>query len=248
MRLEGEVVDIARITSTVRCDIVRGRTGREIANAGLDQVPEIEAWLALDGHAFRAHRCYEDFLEDAQKCQFKPGTGDLTLYRGRDFPRGHTPQSKEFGPPPANKSPANRYNEAGEPALYLANTRDGVRRELVRGSIPSPRPWVQEFKVPWSQLVWLDSRSQISDEANSVHLLPAVFDVCEHGSDPEYAASRKIAALIRERNFDGLIVPGVQGTRGHHYFNVVVFVIANWQQWLAPKPPYLMNIDPNPYD
>ena len=58
-----------------------------------------------------------------------------TLFRGRRDD-GTLHGWMNMGPAPAASVAANRYNRAGEPVLYLATSRDGVRFEIARDGCP----------------------------------------------------------------------------------------------------------------
>lgn len=159
---------------------------------------------------------------------------DGPLWRGRIFEDPPT-SSEDFGPPPPCRTPFGRYNEAGNPVLYLADSVQGVELEVPVHD--SRERWVQRFRLPPDLLV-LDARSLPEDSFSA-----GVFWAMEsHRTDfPEGWLGVRIAELLRE-HFDGLWVPGVRGTDERRYGNLVVFEpSAGWRSWVDRKePPWLV--------
>jgi RES domain-containing protein len=138
-------------------------------------------------------------------------------------------------PPTVPNPPANRYNRAGRPALYMCDSEAGVHRELARdlerlgcGSLV-----LQGYELDLGALRLADLSSPDLD-----NYIQVVFDIAE-SCDVEGRVgprdcdfSRAVAELVADAGFDGMLVPGVRGEPKHHYRNVVIFHPCEaWRGW-----------------
>lgn len=192
---------------------------------------EVDAWSRVADP--RSSELFARVRESLQCCQtlVEP---TFTGFRGRSLPlETGVPARECFGPPPADVTPHNRYNEAGMPALYLCTARAAVGRELPGlGSI-----WVQRYVVPVGKLRIADIRTP---ESNAEQLLAAVMWFAElAGAEghPSQQFSRFLASLVIEQ-FDGMLVSGVRGDAELLYSNLVIFnPREKWRDWLSPESP-----------
>ena len=155
------------------------------------------------------------------------------MYRGRHFDPADTSRnvSSSFGPPPPEAClEAGRYNSAGSSVLYLASTNDGVRLEV------QPPPG----RVLMSQAFLVPPSVRIADLTNN-SIDPFVgnaFDRAEHMEATYYFRSNALAHLVSEQ-FQGMLVPGVRGSRHQRYSNLVIFAPKDiWCAWIhSPAAP-----------
>jgi len=95
--------------------------------------------------------------------------------------------------------------------------------------------FVQEYLVPPDTLTILDVTP---GRGNSPDFLDSVFDIAESacvdgrpGPD-DYEFSRLVADIVEKAGFDGFRVPGVRGTRGRWYSNIVISRPGDtWREW-----------------
>lgn len=213
----------ARATLSARID----GTGRTV-NA--DQIfGQIDSWARMP-----EPRCseYVQRVQDALQVCPAVNLDNIVGYRGRRF-SGTTPSRYDFGPPPRNVAPPNRYNSPESPALYLCTTREAVSRELSA----SADVWVQQFDIPLAGIHVADLRSP---EGREDQLLAAMMWFAElAGQDgyPNQDFSRLVASLVAEK-FDGMLVSGVRGDQSLIYCNLVIFEPGDiWHNWLSSNLP-----------
>lgn len=154
-------------------------------------------------------------------------------YRARCFPKTiHPTDPLCFGPPPAFA--AGRYNRAGQSALYLGRTIQGLSAEMVKYAKPNQHFYYAKYlQVPSLLLVDLS-------DANAHASIHFAFDRAER-LDLDYEAAQRLADVVRELGVDGIIVPGVRGTKTHNYCNVVIFECLDWASWVdTSHPPELL--------
>ena len=161
----------------------------------------------------------------------------VRVLRGRLPPLSSTtPTSDEMGPPPLPAAAtAGRYNAGGQAVLYCATSEEGVRRELRdRGN----ELWGQQFAIPTSHVRIADFRVSAHPER---HLLNNLFWFTElAGADgyPAQVFSQYVAGMVATR-FQAMLVPGVRGSVGERYENLIVFEpVTRWRDWLEPTKPY----------
>jgi RES domain len=192
---------------------------------------EVDAWSRNPD--LRSLELLSRIRDSLRRCP-RLGGQPLAGFRGRSLPfAAGVPGHECFGPPPADKTPPNRYNEVGMPALYLCTDRAGVGREL-----PGLEDiWVQRYAVPVETLCIADMRML---ESNEEQLLAAVMWFSElAGADghPSQQFSRFVATVVNEQ-FDGMLVPGVRGDAELLYSNLVIFAPGDkWRDWLSPEMP-----------
>ena len=108
-----------------------GHTGREVLGAAAEQLA-IE-WASLPNRdAILNHPVAELFRTLIAESPCLSGDG-LGLFRGQGIREGEErpPTVERMGPLPLNRIPREgRYHRAGERVLYLADSEDGVRREM----------------------------------------------------------------------------------------------------------------------
>jgi RES domain-containing protein len=133
----------------------------------------------------------------------------------------------DVGPPTTDAAADGRYNRQHTPALYLADSVEGVRLEC-----SAPRLCVQEFRIDQRGLKLADLSSPLVP-----NVLAAAFDMAEsscvprRAGRPDYAFSQLLATFVQKAGFDGMVVPGVRGTTSQRYRNIVVFRCADWRSW-----------------
>jgi hypothetical protein len=217
-----------------------GHTGRVVR--GTEAKIRADEWASLtDRDKMLMHQVAEDLrdLLDSVRCL---SVDSIPLFRGRCIRDGkpEPPSVQRMGPPPLNLPlREGRYNRHGEQVLYLADSLEGVRREMEcpnEGTL-----WVIRFCVPIASLHIADFSSWWPSD----HLITAVFSRAEMckvpGRGPDnYVFSQTEGDLVSKR-FDGMMVPGVRGAPGAHYRNVVLFhKFEGWQSWANPgEPPFL---------
>jgi RES domain len=159
----------------------------------------------------------------------------LVCFRVRGI-TGAPPQSNEMGPPEQDPH-GRRYNPPGQPALYLSDSEEGLRRELSVLDVEGI-PYVQRYRLPLDRLRIADFSADCSQIPED-HFLVAVFSIAEEckveGRGPNRYIFSQIVAELVAAHFDGMRVPGVRGNPDAHYNNVVVFrPHRGWQAWLEP--------------
>lgn len=233
----------AHAGATVGCELTRGATGRTTRSMDPEEVSDdllVAEWSRAESvEAMLLHPGAVRFAE-LMRLQPQRALGTMQAYRGR--PQNAItgdPEPSNFGPPPVARTTLYRYNEEGNPVLYLASTPAGVWAELThRGPCPL---FCQEFIVDLSSMRILDA------SCSTLHnFLQHAWDAAERLELREYMFSRALAKLVRAAGFEGMVVPGVRGTRDGRYCNLVVFEPEpHWQDWLAPgRAPFAIEAAP----
>ena len=226
---EEHVHDITQhlgFTDEARRNIVRGNTNREtgdITREGADAERRVSEWRSVSPDALRNHAVVETFQSELRNAELV--SAQLICYRGRVSPAIPS-DSNEYGPPKPERTGQGRYNETGQPVLYLAASEEGVLRELASRT---GEMWCHQFDVPTADLRIADLQPNMA-----LPVINHAFDFAEQG-DGDYF-SRILAHLIAEAEFDGMLVPGVRGELGNAYNNVVLFRYESWNAWLRGKP------------
>jgi RES domain-containing protein len=155
-------------------------------------------------------------------------------YRARRFRDGARPTDPlAFGPPPVAPA-AGRYNRAGQSALYLGMDPRGLSAEMAQYAKPGEHLYFARY-LPIASLSMVDM-----SDASAHAALHLAFDRAER-LDLDYEAAQRLADVVRELCIDGIIVPGVRGTKAHHYRNVVIFNCLDWATWIDTSyPPELL--------
>jgi hypothetical protein len=236
-----------RLMSAIDTSVVHGHTGREVRNAEPEQ-RAIE-WASLeDRDAILNHpaaNMFRGFLDSA------PHLLDdwLVLFRGRGIREGEQipPTVEQMGPRPLGMNQGEgRYHRKGQRVLYLADSEDGVRREIEAWHTEGT-PYLIRIEVPLSSLRIVDFANWPID-----HFMTAVFsraETCKVGQrgPSNYVFSQAVGELVAEK-VDGMRIPGVRGTPGAHYKNVVLFRrLEEWTKWTSPAhSPYLLSTKVSP--
>ncbi len=167
-----------------------------------------------------------------------PAEREIQAYRGRSPPfLGDIPTRNEMGPPPLSPTSEceGRYGVPRTSTLYLSESTDGVRRELLRSG---DQIWIQRFVIPTAAVRLADLRGT---EHSIQPLLNSVLWFTELSGEqgqPPLAFSQFFARLMAER-FDGVLLPGVRGDADLQYWNLVLFrAQAEWRHWLADEEPW----------
>jgi hypothetical protein len=233
---------VMNFTDSAVASLRYGHTGREVLGAEAEQ--RVIDWSALrDRDAILNHKVAEDFRVLITSAPWLSGDC-LVLFRGQGIKEseGRPPTVERMGPLPLTFIPKGegRYHRAGERVLYLADSEDGVRREMEAGHTEGT-PYVIRVEVPASTLRIADFSEWPSD-----HLVTAVFakaELCkyDHRGPGDYIFSQAVAEIV-SAHFEGMLIPGVRGAPGAHYKNVVLFRrLEDWPNWASrSKPAYRM--------
>lgn len=144
-------------------------------------------------------------------------------YRGRiarDVPV--TPTLADFGPPPAARVAEGRYNHAGHPMLYLANSPETVQKEM---RVLDPISIAKiELNLPCKVLDLMISDDVTDDDDEIIQCLArsalAAAPRKSNGWDrPEYVFTRFVADCARHAGFGAIKFGSVQCGEG---VNVVI--------------------------
>lgn len=213
------------ITDGARRNVLRGNTGREtgdITPEGADAEQPVTEWRSTASDALSAHPVTLAFQAELKTDEL--AAGELACFRGRVAP-ANPRLSGEYAPPKPEWVGVGRYNEAGHPVLYLADSTNGVLKELASrdGEI-----WCHQYSIPAKGVRIADLRPNMQ-----LPIVNHAFEFAEQDDGDEF--SRTLASLVA-RNFDGMLVPGVRGVNGKTYNNVVIFKFELWQDWLRGEP------------
>jgi RES domain-containing protein len=207
--------------------VTRSHTGRAIpVGADYDLAKE---WADVgDRRTLLSHGAAGRFGEELKSAPAAAGN-DLICFRGR-LDDSTITSWQNMGPPPSSNK-GGRYNPPGVVALYLCDSPDGVLRELAPQ--PGLKVFLQEYRLSPTSLRLADF--------SSVHLtdfVKAVFDMAENScvvgrvGPSSYELCRVVGELVREANFEGMVVPGVRGTQSFQYRNIVAFDAHDqWRIW-----------------
>ncbi len=234
----GTVADV----SATATQVGYAHTGRQV---GLEQVEQhARTWAALpSGAEMLKHSLASEFRQLLGSKAPLAGSG-LVLFRGQGMEgEGIAPSMRRMGPVPNDcVAKEGRYHCKGDRALYLADSEEGVRREMEAWHTVGTA-YVIRVDIPLTSL-------RIADFSNCPpdHLFTAVFaqaEICNiPGRGPaNYIFSQTIGRLVSER-FDGMQIPGVRGAPGAHYNNVVLFHhLDDWGTWTSvTNPPYRLSV------
>lgn len=220
-----------------------GHTGREVLGAYAEK--RAIDWASLSNHyEILSHNVADDFRALLGAAPTLSGDA-IFLFRGRGIRDNQPipPTAEQLGPLPLHLTPGEgRYHRHGERVLYLADSEDGVRREM-EAWFTKGVPFVIRVEVPLAPLRIVDLSDLPSD-----HLITAVFsraEMCKvKGRGPDnYIFSQCVGQLVSE-HFDGMRIPGVRGEPGAHYKNVVLFrQLTDWLKWVY-EPAYRMSPAP----
>lgn len=213
------------LTDGARRNVVRGNTSREtgdITPEGADAERRVTEWRSVETNAFSDHPVALAFRAELETVAVM--TGDISCFRGRVDPDDPM-QPDEYAPPKPEWVGDGRYNKAEHPVLYLANSTDGVLRELAsrEGDL-----WYHQFVVPAGDVRVADLRPNLK-----LPIVNQAFELAEQADGDEF--SRSLADLV-SLDFDGMLVPGVRAVNGNTYNNIVLFECSRWFDWLHGSP------------
>jgi len=213
----------ATFTDEIGCFVTRGATGRVVETLTKEQwkcEADVLDWLNASGDDVD-HQGRAQVLDGLAKLNRAP---PCIAFRAREFERnGSPPTMLDFGPNPLRRR--NRYNRDGEAALYLGSSLDGIRSEMKVYAQPGNDFFVATFGS-------IDPALRIADLTdrtlpNAVH---HAFDRAER-EDGE-SAGQRLAGLVRDFGWQGMLVPGVRGSPTNRYCNLVVFSVEDWKNWI----------------
>jgi len=227
-------VGIAISTSLdATCDAISGATGRKVHCD--QQYAAVRAWAKISTRdKLMSDPLAERFREFVHEA---PVVRDelLLCFRGRFIRRGHSHDAEHMGPPCEEHAPSGRYNKEHEPVLYLCDAAAGVQCELRRRQSDG-KLYCQEYLIPSGSMRIVDLAQGESDSLGT-----QVLEFAEQrtgSGDPAYPLlSQAVAEIVREAEFDGMVVRGAQGQPEQHYRNIVIFdpwLNGRWGDWLAP--------------
>lgn len=203
--------------------LTRSRTGRITESFTAEQqLCEllVGQWLddTLNDSRSWGRRLVKELLAELPRC------GAPQAYRARGFPQMTHPKNPLcFGPPPTVTE--GRYNRAGQTALYLGMSTQGLSIEMARYAKPDQRFYFARYhQTPSLALVDLS-------DTNVYAALHHAFDRAER-LDEHLEAARRLADVVRELCIDGIVVPGVRGTKTYNYRNIVIFNCNDWAKWV----------------
>lgn len=204
-----------------------GSTGRSIE---VDtSYREAQQWMELfksSGQSF--HRYQTRFISDIKTVE--KFSDSFPLFRGRFFRESARVSSSDFGPPPIEKAIVGRYNRAGQSRLYLCSSVSGVVRELGPAQ-PGDFLWSQEFRFP-NDLRIFDAR-KLPESSFAASVFWVIEEECDRSAKYSGLGSNIVDLLDSE--YEGMIVPGVRGSRSDRYSNIVIFnPFERWQNYLLP--------------
>ena len=214
-----------------------GHTDREVLGAEAER--RAIDWASLPNRdAILNHQVAEDFRDLLASVPCLSGD-DLVLFRGRGIRESEQrpPTIEQMGPLPLHRIPREgRYHREGERVLYLADSEDGVRREMEAWHTEGTSYCIR-IEVPITSLRLADFSNWPAD-----HLITAVFSRAEtfnvgQRGPANYVFSQVVGQLVSEQ-FDGMRIPGVRGAPGAHYRNIVLFrQLTDWPSWVNPANP-----------
>lgn len=208
--------------------LVSRNTGREVSLRTFYEA--VKEWVFSGNPAI--HPLVSEVEDALSKASLLSG-GTLRVCRGRTFATNDPKRLIHSEYAPNLISPrANRYNRSGTAAWYLAETDDAIIRELTHHKAVGDLH-IMEFALDLDDLKIADF---VTSDPKS--LLAAVFEHAEYCNVDgrgvnSYEFSQIVGAMVSAR-FDGMQVPGVRGTTGAHYSNVVLFRrLDEWERWKA---------------
>ncbi len=154
----------------------------------------------------------------------------LVGFRGR-LDDGTVKGWQQMGPPLPSQADHGRYNRKGESVLYMCDSAEGVRRELL-ASYMTHIGFIQRYSLDAWDISIADFTS-----SNMNSFLRSVFDIaesCNVSGRPgpnNYTFSQYVAKIVEWVGFDAMLVPGVRGDTKQHYRNIVVFDSEKWESW-----------------
>jgi hypothetical protein len=215
-----------------RATVGRSHTGRSTL-VDADYAVAREWSEAGDFDQILSHPTAGRFRDEIRAVNLVIGTKECVRGRPDD---GLIKGWRDMGPPPTAVRD-NRYNRKGDFAFYLCDSDDGVFREITSAG----KMFLQSYDLPCDKL-------RIADFCDDrlTDFLKAVFDLAEARGFPERGGGddlsfpQAVAQLVREENFDGMLVPGVRGEKGNYYQNVVILIKHPWEEWSRQDPGFCL--------
>lgn len=231
------VTETINVSDEEFCTIDRAATGRRISIFTPYQKQceeEINKWFnCVDENSFINHCCADFFSEKIRKCGLVEN--EIECYRGRIFDEEEDLRAiswQDMGPPPKDKATSNRYSANGVPALYLSTTCFGVTCELVHQKQSNGFIFIQKYVIKQNCLKIADVVTGSDD------LVAMAFAKSELNKNAqEYWRSQVFAEIASSAGFDGILTPGIRGSRAERYNNIVIFDPANWINWVDINSP-----------
>jgi Protein of unknown function (DUF2934)/RES domain len=231
------LVTVAQASVSAFESLHYGHTGREVQGAEAER--RAIDWAASPNRdTIVTHQVADDFRDLLASAPCISADG-LVLFRGSGIQEyeQRPPSVERMGPLPQNQTPREgRYHREDQRALYLADSEDGVRREMEAWHTEGT-PYIIKVEVPITSLRIADFSDWPTD-----HLITAVFsraemcNVAERGPT-NYIFSQEVGQLVAE-TFDGMRIPGVRGAPDGHYRNVVLFrQLEDWPTWTNSESP-----------
>lgn len=155
------------------------------------------------------------------------------LYRARVLESGSEFKATDFGPPPPAATREGRYNHAGRPVLYLADSKLTCWREMRE---PSAGVAIAEISLS-SELRILNLVKKLAVEHSIFQTLVwssllSSPDEGEGWKKPHYAFTRFLADCATSAGFDAIRYPSVRKDMGT---NLVVLSPTCWTQGMTVK-------------
>jgi hypothetical protein len=178
--LTRNVSDHLTVSAAVTASQVFGHTGREVL---LDKsVLRAREWARLTNHdELLKHSAAQEF-RDAVRAAPSLSGDVIVLFRGQGIRDTEPipPSIVRMGPLPLDRTPGEgRYHRAGERVLYLADSVNGVLREMDAWHSEG-KPFVIRIEVPLTSLKIADFSVWPTD-----HLVTAVFSCAENCKVPD---------------------------------------------------------------
>lgn len=207
----------------------RGHTGRH-THVG-DGFRLAQTWSALAKPSdLRSHPAADQFRSEIKTVPLRPGS-ELLGFRGR-LDDGSVRNWEHMGPPPTPQD--SRYSSDGQVALYLCNSEAGVHKELCPRD-GECRIFLQEYILPLTPLRFADfAGPDLSEFVSAAFDMAEGSHVCGRVGRGDFLFSQLLADLVRESEFQGMLVPGVRGDKACQYLNIVVFdppAGRDWRLW-----------------
>ncbi|MDP1978711.1 RES family NAD+ phosphorylase [Undibacterium sp.] len=231
-------------TDKLESSVTRGSTGRTtnfLSKEHHAEEREVLEWLeSPDLGSLLVHSAVATF-ENLIRSTEVIAEPTFTAYRGRHFSNHQhpSPTFDEFGPPPADKAPAGRYNPQGSPVLYLATTRKGVAAEFANDETADRVLYCLDYVVITAGLKIANFAC-----AGLSNFVQIAFDYAEHADESiatdkrNYLFSQTLAHIVAKAGFSAMLVPGIRGSPENRYSNLVIFSPGDlWLSWCCTDRP-----------
>ncbi len=233
--------DAVSLRDDLAIGLTDGKTGRSARHSDTRNPTDnklIQGHIAtlVKGNSAEAEAYFQSLVD--------PISSSLSAHKGTFF-RG-VPASKRdkidglrIGP--RRKPKDGRYNSPGEKCIYLIDNPRFLSAEL-EGVLEM---LVQRYNIPISELRIADLSVGNANLSNSLSLLLQMtergttssgFDFesqLENKGRSRYALSQYVADSFKRRDWQGMYIPGVHGSPGDTYNNLVIFgaCVDAWMTW-----------------